>query len=300
MRAFGVSKVFGLLLALLFAAVLTSCSAADYPPPAPVVEPPPPPPPPAPPPPMAAYESDETTSGGINPFVYEENARSAGLSRVSSAGGVARTSGAETFDAPPPAQLDARDAQIAQEVQGFRPFNVLFNQPTLLPYNKQTLIRFVIASGDLEEAKSEFADTTGVVSTGQAKLGRQVRAQLSGPGDEVQIQIVGTDVRDISTAANTTIDWYVTPKATDSFKLTLRLYNRVFDGKRWVEVQQPPYVKEFQVSVSTSQKLQLLLSEINGWLALLGSSIVALMGVGITKARTRFSAKKPYQATPPG
>lgn len=299
MRAFGVSKVFGLLLALLFAAQLSSCSGAVYP----VMAPPPPPPtaPAPPPPPPPAYGSDETTSGGINPFVNGDVAGSAGPSGPSSAGGVSRTSGSESFDSspPPPTQIDARDAQIAQEVQGFRPFNVLFNQPTLLPYNKQTLIRFVIASGDIEEAKSEFADTTGAVTTGQAKLGRQVRAQLSGPGDEVQIQIVGTDVRDISTAANTTIDWYVTPKTTDSFKLTLRLYNRVFDGKRWVEVQQPPYVKEFQVSISTSQQLQLLLSEINGWLALLGSSIVALLGLGITRARARFSAKKPDQATPP-
>ena len=189
-----------------------------------------------------------------------------------------------------------QDAQIAREVQAFRPLDVLFNQPTLLPYNQQTLIRFVIASKDLEEAKAEFADTTGAVTTGQAKLGRQVRAQLSGPGDAVQIQLVGADVRDISSAANTTFEWYVTPKTTDPFKLTLRLYNRVFDGTRWVELQQPPYVKEFQVSVSATQKLQLLLSEINGWLALLGSSIVALFGIGLAKLRGKLAAKKPADA----
>ena len=189
-----------------------------------------------------------------------------------------------------------QDAQIAREVQAFRPLDVLFNQPTLLPYNQQTLIRFVIASKDLEEAKAEFADTTGGVTTGQAKLGRQVRAQLSGPGDAVQIELVGADVRDISSAANTTFEWYVTPKTTDPFKLTLRLYNRVYDGTRWVELQQPPYVKEFQVSVSATQKLQLLLSEINGWLALLGSSIVALFGIGLAKLRSKLAAKKPADA----
>lgn len=176
---------------------------------------------------------------------------------------------------------------------------MLFNQPALLPYNQQTLIRFVIASKDIEDAKAEFADTTGTVTTDQAKLGRQVRAQLSGPGETVEIQMVGSDVRDISSVANTTFEWYVTPKTTDDFKLTLRLYNRVFDGARWVEVQQRPYVREFQVSVSTSQKLKLLMSEINGWLALLGSSIVALLGLFLAKLRARFASKKPAEAVPP-
>lgn len=198
----------------------------------------------------------------------------------------------QTGEATPPPS-DARDAQIAREVQGFRPFEVLFNQPTVLPYNQQTLIRFVIASKDAEEAKAEFSDTTGAVTTDQVKLGRQVRAQLTGPGDDVQIQIVGTDVRDISAVANTTFDWYVTPKSTETFKLTLRLFNRVYDGTRWIEVQGPPYVKEFQVSVSNSQKFQLMLSEINGWLALLGSSIVALFGLAFTRLRGRFATKKP-------
>lgn len=213
-----------------------------------------------------------------------------------SSGGVTSELGAE---APPPLPTDARDAQIAREVQGFRPFDVLFNQPTLLPYSQQTLIRFVIASKDIEEAKAEFADTTGAVTADQAKLGRQVRAQLTGPGEDVQIQIVGTDVRDISAVANTTFDWYVTPRTTETFKLTLRLFNHVFDGTRWIEVQGPPYVKEFQVSVSNTQKIQLLLSEINGWLTLLGSSIVALFGLAFARLRTRFAVKKPASPAPP-
>ncbi|WP_309622169.1 hypothetical protein [Novosphingobium sp.] len=215
----------------------------------------------------------------------------------------ASTSGGDTVadsGAPPLLAADARDAQIAKDVQAFRPFDVLFNQPTMLPYNQQTLIRFVIASKDIEEAKAEFGDTSGSVTVDRATLGRQVRAQLTGPGDDVQIQIVGTDVRDISTVANTTFDWYVAPKTTGTFKLTLRLYNRVFDGTRWIEVQGPPYVKEFQVSVSATQKLQLLLSEINGWLALLGSSILALLGLFLTKLRTKFAAKKPAGTAPPG
>ncbi|MFO6447676.1 hypothetical protein ACLBKU_11075 [Erythrobacter sp. NE805] len=166
----------------------------------------------------------------------------------------------------------------------------MFNQPAVLPYNKQTLIRFVIASKDLEEAKAEFADTEGTVVTGRAALGRQVRAQLSGPEGEVQIQLVGTDQRDVSSAANTTFEWYVTPKTTEPFKLTLRLYNRVYDGTRWVELQQPPYVREFVVRVSIAQRLKLLIAEINGWLALAGSSLVALVGLGYKKLRARMVA----------
>ncbi|WP_374531367.1 hypothetical protein [Novosphingobium sp.] len=134
-------------------------------------------------------------------------------------------------------QGDARDAVIAREVSGFRLFDVLFNQPTLLPYRQQTLIRFVVASHDLAQAKAELSDTTGAVQADKAVFGRQVRAELTGPGDDVEIQAVGTAVRDISTVANTTYDWYVTPKTTGTFKLTLRLYNRVYDGNQWIEVQ---------------------------------------------------------------
>ena len=169
---------------------------------------------------------------------------------------------------------------------------MFFNQPTQLPYDQPTLIRFVVASKDRDQAKAELEETTGPVKSDQAVLGRQVRAQLSGPGGDVQIQVVGTEVRDISALANTTFDWYVTPKTTGNFKLTLRLYNRVFDGSQWVEVQGQPYVKEFQVSVSNSQRIELLLSRISGWLALLGSSLVALLGFVVTKLRGRYSSKK--------
>ena len=242
---------------------------------------------------------DETTSGGIRPVETSGAPRPLPASASPAPAPTASVISGHDDGAQPQLPTDARDAQIAREVQGFRPFEVLFNQPTLLPYNQQTLIRFVIASKDLEEAKAEFADTIGAVTTGQAKLGRQVRAQLTGPGDDVQIQIVGTDVRDISAVANTTFDWYVTPKSTESFKLTLRLFNRVFDGTRWIEVQGPPYVKEFQVSVSNKQKFQLMLSEINGWLALLGSSIVALFGLAFTRLRARFATKRPVEPAPP-
>lgn len=197
-----------------------------------------------------------------------------------------------------PQVIAPQDVEIAREVQSFRPFDVLFNQPAVLPYNQETLIRFVIASKDLEEAKAEFADTVGTVTTEKALLGRQVRAQLSGPQGDVDIQRVGTDERDVSSAANTSFEWYVTPKTTEPFKLTLRLYNRVYDGTRWVELQQPPYVKEFQVSVSTAQQVKLLLSEVNGWLALLGSSMMALLGLSWKKLRARLAAKEPAKAQP--
>jgi hypothetical protein len=204
-----------------------------------------------------------------------------------------RASGGSEAAAALPASPSAQDEQIAREVASFRPFDVLFNQPNTVPYRKQTLIRFVIASKDLEEAQAEFADTQGTVSAGNATLGRQVRAQLSGPEGDVQIQLVGTDQRDISSAANTTFEWYITPKTTGPFKLTLRLYNRVYDGTRWVELQQPPYVKEFEVSVSAAQRLKLLLAEINGWLALVGSSVIALLTLSFKRLRARFTSEKP-------
>jgi hypothetical protein len=244
------------------------------------------------------YEADETTSGGISPFTNPEPARTARPPTASPALVTTRMSGSVAYDAPPVPILDPREAQIAREKQAFRPVSVLFNQPTLLPYNQQTLIRFVIASADIEEAKGDFGDTTGAVTTTQAKVGRQVRAQLSGPPDAVEIKLVGTDTRDISGAANTTFEWYVTPKTTGTFKLTLRLLNKVYDGKDTIELEQPAVVKEFQVSVSATQRLQLLLSEINGWLALLGSSLVALLGLFLTKLRARFAAKKPDEGPP--
>lgn len=188
--------------------------------------------------------------------------------------------------------LDAREAEIAQEVRSFRPLDVLFNQPTELPFQKSTRIRFVIASKDLVQAKASFADTTGQVQQDQAVLGQKVRAQLTGPDDSVKIVLVGKDERSISSQGNTTFEWDVTPISTGNFTLTLRLYNQVLVDGEWVEIENPPYVKQFQVQVSSAQRIKLLISEINGWLALLGSSLVALLGVALARLRSRFAAKK--------
>ncbi|WP_374531369.1 hypothetical protein [Novosphingobium sp.] len=55
-------------------------------------------------------------------------------------------------------------------------------------------------------------------------------------------------------------------------------------------------MKEFQVSVSATQRLALLLSEINGWLALVGSSLLAFLGVTFSKAKARIAKAKPTEA----
>ncbi len=175
---------------------------------------------------------------------------------------------------------------------GFRLFDVLFNQPAELTYGRPTLIKFVVAARDVQQARAQFADTEGTVRADKAVFGRQVRAQLSGPADDVQIQPVGEGVRDISAVTNTTFDWYVTPKTTEPFKLTLRLYNRVYDGSQWIEVEGQPYVKEFEVKVSAAQQFELLLSKLNTWLALAGSSIAALVGLGWKKVSKRLGDKK--------
>ena len=298
MRRMSAWLAVGLLLVLILALnQLRSCAnLSGF---APEMAPPPPPPPPPPPTPQPIPErggcGDDCT-GDAPHSTAERDSVDRDYSGYTEQG-AHQLPPPKVANAPSstdaPGSADARDAKIAREVDGFRLFDVLFNQPTELPYNQQTLIRFVVASKDRAQAQAEFGDTTGAVKTDRAVFGRQVRAQLSGPGDDVQIQVIGSEIRDISTLANTTFDWYVTPKTTGNFKLTLRLYNRVFDDSQWVEVEGQPYVKEFQVKVSRSQRLEIMLSRISGWLALLGSSLVALLGIVVAKLRGRLAAKKP-------
>lgn len=175
-------------------------------------------------------------------------------------------------------------------------FPIFHNNPKTLPWGKSTKIVLKIGSKDRESARKAVDLAYGGLASANIDLGMEVRAELTGSDYDVAIQQVGPDIRSVSEASNTTWEWFVIPKTTEPFEMTMRLFNRhEVDGKT-IETEGPAYTHTFTVEVSTWQRIEIWLSKLNAWLTMLGISVVAMLGWCIRKFRERFSSKPDNQA----
>ena len=196
-------------------------------------------------------------------------------------------------DLPPGLSWDKYDLLVQRGLQQLKRFDIYHNNPETLPLDKATKIVLSVASKDKTAAKAAADAAYGPTIAAQADLGMSVRAELVGADSDVGIQAVGQPIRSISAGSNTTWEWFVLPKTTDDFEMTLRLYNQHQLSDRVVETEGPAYTNVFHVHATLGQKLKLWLSLVDGWLALLGGSIVALAGWLLTKLKGRFWPGKP-------
>jgi hypothetical protein len=180
------------------------------------------------------------------------------------------------------------DRLVDMDLQRLKRFNIYHNNPDTLPLHKATKVVLTVASKDEATARDTADRAYGPTKQAQAELGMHVRAELVGAEEDVDIQQVGTAERSISKGSNTTWEWYVTPKTTNDFEMTLRMYNLHMAGDQSVETEGPAYTNVFHVRATFGQKIKLWLSTVNGWLALLGGSIVAFGGWAIPKLKARY------------
>ena len=200
-------------------------------------------------------------------------------------------------DLPSDLSWEKYNLLVERGLQQLKHFDIYHNNPDTLPLDKATKIVLSVASKDKASAKAAAEAAYGPTLATQVDLGMTVRAELVGADSDVAIQPVGQPVRSISTGSNTTWEWFVLPKTTDDFEMTLRLFNQHQVGVRMVETEGPAYTNVFHVHATLGQKLKLWLSLVNGWLALLGGSILALAGWILTKLKARFWPGKPSAKT---
>lgn len=188
---------------------------------------------------------------------------------------------------------DSYNLLVERGLQQLKRFEIYHNNPDTLPLDKATKIVLSVASKDKVSAKAAAEAAYGPTLAAQVDLGMTVRAELVGADSDVAIQPVGQPIRSISAGSNTTWEWFVLPKTTDDFEMSLRLFNQHQVGDRMVETEGPAYTNVFHVHATLGQKVKLWLSLVNGWLALLGGSILALGGWILTKLKARFWPGKP-------
>lgn len=184
--------------------------------------------------------------------------------------------------------LDGFDQLVEEGQRRLRQFEILHNNPDTLPLDKASKIVLVIASKDRLAAMARVEEGYGPTKSGMADLGVTVRAELAAADADVVIQPIGPAIRSVSKGSNTTWEWYVTPKTTADFEMTLRLFNQMPVDGQLVETEGPAYTNVFHVRATLGQKAKYWISLINGWLALLGGSIIALSGWGIARLKARF------------
>lgn len=247
-------------------------------------------------PPMVSSPLPTSSQGSAQPSEFagtsgESDSRDVGAEPGGEPG---RPEGAKlSADIPAGMSWSTYNMLVARGLEQLRAFDIYHNNPDTLPLDKATKIVLSVASKDKTSAKAAADAAYGPTRTARAELGTTVRAELVGADSDVAIQPVNPPIRSISVGSNTTWEWFVLPKTTDDFEMTLQLYNQQQVGDRTVETEGPVYTNVFHVHATMGQKIKLWLSLVNTWLALLGGSIVALGGWVLAKLKARLWPGKP-------
>jgi hypothetical protein len=148
-----------------------------------------------------------------------------------------------------------RDEKIKAATEQFKLTPFSYNRPRALNYGKANKLILSIGSANALMSQQRAASGSGPVKSSEANLGGRVRASLDGPSQLVDIQLEnqsegGSAVKDLSSAANATYTWYVTPKTLDKVTLTLTIFNNVVIDGQEVELEGPAYVDTFTINAS--------------------------------------------------
>ena len=114
-----------------------------------------------------------------------------------------------------------RDEEAREKLAKFEPTKFYYNKPKTLDFQKASTISLTVASADVPAALA-FVKRMG---DGPAKaiverLGKDVRASLDGPPDQVDISLQGDPglraaTLPVTKASNAEWVWYVVPKTLD-------------------------------------------------------------------------------------
>lgn len=166
------------------------------------------------------------------------------------------------------------DGLVMRGFEQFKRFKIYHNNPDTLPWGKPTKLVFSVGSHNPIAARDAADREYGALAVADVDLGMRVRAELSGSVHDVEIQMIGPGERTVSTASNTTWEWYVVPNKTEDFQMIFRLYNLQDVAGKQVETEGPAYTHTFKVKVTLVQRIKIWLENLSFLFGLLGVSII--------------------------
>jgi hypothetical protein len=174
--------------------------------------------------------------------------------------------------------------------EAFKEMPVVYKKPAALDYGKPNTFTLVIASSDLQSAQDRVARIGGELVVNQVRLGRMVRATLSGDPSEVTITLSGnaSALRDVTSAANVTWTWTVTPKVLRPITLELAIYNEAKRGDSSTDIEGPAYRDSFEVNADASTRAFNWVADLDPLWKIVGG----LLGVIVTVTGLYLSLKK--------
>jgi hypothetical protein len=175
----------------------------------------------------------------------------------------------------PPKHGNPPDAAAA-----FKQMPVVYKKPYALEYGKPNPFTLVIASSDLQGAQDRVARIDGALVVDQVRLGRTVRATLTGDPSEADIHLSGngSPLRDVTAGANVTWNWTVTPKVLRPIALELSIYNEAKRGDVSTDIEGPAYSDSFQVNADATTRAFNWVAELDPLWKIVGG----LLGVTVT------------------
>jgi hypothetical protein len=127
---------------------------------------------------------------------------------------------------PPPTQLTPVQPPLvppSPQGPGVGDYQVQYNAPSVIPLGQATDFRLIILSAHPLGAQ-DFNGAPGGVAGNTIPRATKVLAVMTGPSGEVSIQQPDKPCQEVTANGNPTFDWYVTPSSTQSFDLSVSIY----------------------------------------------------------------------------
>jgi len=175
--------------------------------------------------------------------------------------------------------LVASTSDAERAAAKLRTSDIVYNRPSDLPFGKPSRLVASVASNSIEQAQARAAVGAGEQRVATAMLTPTVRAELQGPPDLVDIQALGPAEKGVSTVANSTWEWNVTPKTIEPVTLTLAFYNQMKIDGTATTVDGPTYTDTFVIKSSWLDWLLYMIKQINPLYAVIASCATVVGGV---------------------
>ena len=171
----------------------------------------------------------------------------------------------------------AKATKVESALADLRRLPIRFNVPAKLPW-KRSLIKLVVASKSVPAAEQSVRLALGEVNAAEVKLSLRVKAELSGPSDDIEIIPEKTSIKAISGERNVEWRWWVRPLKPGPVDLVLSMYNivKISDGD--AEFEYTAFEKTIPVEMSKLDSLRYYILDYNPLIVALTAILGTIVG----------------------
>jgi len=188
-----------------------------------------------------------------------------------------------------PAAVQPPPVQPSPQGPGGGDYQVQYNAPSVIPLGQATDFRLIILSAHPLGAQ-DFNGAPGEVESNNIPHVTKVLAVMTGPSGEVSIQQPDKPCQEVTASGNPTFDWYVTPSSTQSFDLSVDIYEVADCSDPSPSGQR---IDNFTIKVATSPWTWLIYVWPTWKTALLGIlAVVTAAGGAVAAWKGLFGGKK--------